>query len=174
MNTVFLEALDVLYLRGNQHFGSPGAHGAALMPPWPSLAAGALRSVSYTHLDVYKRQVRGWVLANARAMLAEILQTTGTPDDPGLPCHAQLEQQLAGFPEVHWAAVLDPALERLRSVSYTHLDVYKRQRRRSAGRRTGRRSPWRRCASGCRPAGSRGGRWARDSRGRRTTRAGPA
>lgn len=44
MNTLFLEALDVLYLRGNQHFGSAGAHGAALMPPWPSLAAGAIRS----------------------------------------------------------------------------------------------------------------------------------
>ena len=44
MTTLFLEPLDVLYLRGNQHFGNPGAHGAALMPPWPSLAAGALRS----------------------------------------------------------------------------------------------------------------------------------
>lgn len=44
MNTVFLEPLDVLYLRGNQHFGTAGSHGAALMPPWPSLAAGAIRS----------------------------------------------------------------------------------------------------------------------------------
>jgi len=44
MNTLFLTPLDVLYLRGNQHFGSAGAHGAALMPPWPSLVAGAIRS----------------------------------------------------------------------------------------------------------------------------------
>lgn len=44
MNTAFLEPLDVLYLRGNQHFGTAGSHGAALMPPWPSLAAGAIRS----------------------------------------------------------------------------------------------------------------------------------
>lgn len=44
MNTLFLEPLDVLYLRGNQHFGTAGAHGAALMPPWPSLVAGAIRS----------------------------------------------------------------------------------------------------------------------------------
>lgn len=44
MNTVFLEPLDVLYLRGNPHFGTAGSHGAALMPPWPSLAAGAIRS----------------------------------------------------------------------------------------------------------------------------------
>lgn len=44
MNTLFLTPLDVLFLRGNQHFGTAGAHGAALMPPWPSLAAGAIRS----------------------------------------------------------------------------------------------------------------------------------
>ena len=41
---VFIEPLDVLYLRGNRGFGAPGDHAAALMPPWPSLAAGALRS----------------------------------------------------------------------------------------------------------------------------------
>ena len=41
---VFMEPLDVLYLRGNRSFGAPGDHAAALMPPWPSLAAGALRS----------------------------------------------------------------------------------------------------------------------------------
>lgn len=40
----FIEPLDVLYLRGNRLFDGAGAHGAALMPPWPSLAAGALRS----------------------------------------------------------------------------------------------------------------------------------
>lgn len=40
----FIEPLDVLYLRGNTLFGDAGGHGAALMPPWPSLAAGALRA----------------------------------------------------------------------------------------------------------------------------------
>jgi len=40
----FLEPVDVLYLRGNKLFGVAGAHGEALMPPWPSLAAGSLRS----------------------------------------------------------------------------------------------------------------------------------
>jgi len=42
--TVFLEPLDVLLLRGNKLFGDPGSYGEALVPPWPSLAAGALRS----------------------------------------------------------------------------------------------------------------------------------
>jgi len=40
----FIEPLDVLYLRGNKLFGDAGSYGEALMPPWPSLAAGALRS----------------------------------------------------------------------------------------------------------------------------------
>lgn len=44
MTTLFLEPLDVLYLRGNKLFGGAGDHGESLMPPWPSLAAGALRS----------------------------------------------------------------------------------------------------------------------------------
>lgn len=45
MNTsVFIEPLDVLLLRGNKLFGDPGSHGEALIPPWPSVAAGALRS----------------------------------------------------------------------------------------------------------------------------------
>lgn len=44
MTTLFLEPLDVLYLRGNKLFGGAGDHGEALMPPWPSMAAGALRS----------------------------------------------------------------------------------------------------------------------------------
>lgn len=48
MNTTprscFLQPLDVLVFRGNRLFGGPGAHGEALMPPWPSVFAGALRS----------------------------------------------------------------------------------------------------------------------------------
>lgn len=47
MNTVeyrFLEPLDVLFLRGNKLFGDPGSFGESLVPPWPSVAAGAMRS----------------------------------------------------------------------------------------------------------------------------------
>ena len=40
----FIEPLDVLFLRGNQLFGEPGSYGEALMPPWPSVPAGALRT----------------------------------------------------------------------------------------------------------------------------------
>lgn len=44
METRFIEPLDVLFLRGNKLFGDPGSHGESLVPPWPSMAAGALRS----------------------------------------------------------------------------------------------------------------------------------
>lgn len=40
----FLQPLDVLFLRGNKLFGDAGSYGEALIPPWPSVAAGALRS----------------------------------------------------------------------------------------------------------------------------------
>ena len=45
----FIEPLDVLFLRGNKLFGSPGSHGESLVPPWPSAAAGALRSHMLSH-----------------------------------------------------------------------------------------------------------------------------
>jgi len=35
---------DVLFLRGNRLFGAAGEHGAAEMPPWPSVFAGAIAS----------------------------------------------------------------------------------------------------------------------------------
>lgn len=44
MSTLFLEPLDALILRGNKLFGDPGSYGEALIPPSPSVAAGAIRS----------------------------------------------------------------------------------------------------------------------------------
>ena len=44
VSTVFLEPLDALILRGNKLFGDPGSYGESLIPPWPSVAAGAIRS----------------------------------------------------------------------------------------------------------------------------------
>jgi CRISPR-associated protein Cmr3 len=40
----FVSAIDVLMLRGNRSFGEAGEHGEAIVPPWPSLFAGAFRS----------------------------------------------------------------------------------------------------------------------------------
>lgn len=44
MEQRWIEPLDVLYLRGNRLFGTSVIHADALMPPWPSMVAGALRS----------------------------------------------------------------------------------------------------------------------------------
>jgi CRISPR-associated protein Cmr3 len=40
----FIAPLDALFLRGNKLYGDPGSHGESLVPPWPSAAAGAVRS----------------------------------------------------------------------------------------------------------------------------------
>lgn len=70
----FMEPLDVLFLRGNKLFGDPGSHGESLVPPWPSVAAGAIRSR---------------MLADDRVDLAAFAAgkvahpTLGTPTAPG-------------------------------------------------------------------------------------------
>ncbi len=74
LQTCFIEPLDVLFLRGNKLFGDPGSHGESLVPPWPSVAAGALRSR---------------LLAEQRVDLSAFAQgrvqhpTLGTPSAPG-------------------------------------------------------------------------------------------
>jgi len=48
----FMTPHDVLFLRGNKLFGDAGSYGESLIPPWPSLAAGALRSALLVHDEV--------------------------------------------------------------------------------------------------------------------------
>lgn len=69
---LFIEPLDVLALRGNRLFGDAGSHGQSLMPPWPSVAAGALRSQILAHEGI-----------DPRAFAA------GAADHPGLGTPAQ-------------------------------------------------------------------------------------
>ncbi len=70
----FIEPLDVLFLRGNKLFGDPGSHGESLVPPWPSVAAGALRSLMLSADGVD-------IAAFARGTQAH--PTLGTPKLPG-------------------------------------------------------------------------------------------
>ncbi|MFZ1640080.1 MAG: type III-B CRISPR module-associated Cmr3 family protein [Candidatus Contendobacter sp.] len=78
----FIEPLDVLYLRGNKLFGDAGSYGEALMPPWPSLAAGALRSRMLADHGVDLA-----AFAQARERLPELSDALhaclGTPQKPG-------------------------------------------------------------------------------------------
>jgi len=70
----FLEPLDVLFLRGNKLFGDPGSHGESLVPPWPSVAAGALRS---------RMLADDGVDLAAFARGEQPHPVLGTPSDPG-------------------------------------------------------------------------------------------
>jgi CRISPR-associated protein Cmr3 len=46
----FVEPFDVVMLRGNRLFGEAGSFGDAVMPPWPTVFAGAFRSLLWSAL----------------------------------------------------------------------------------------------------------------------------
>ena len=73
MNTHFLEPVDVLFLRGNRLFGDAGSYGESMVPPWPSAAAGAIRSAVLA---------RDGVDLAAFARGEAIHPTIGSPDAP--------------------------------------------------------------------------------------------
>src|SRR5690606_5874829 len=78
-HTLLIEPLDVLVLRGNKLFADAGSHGEALMPPWPSVAAGALRSRMLADAGVDLLQ-----FAESKAALGnELASAIGTPVQPG-------------------------------------------------------------------------------------------
>lgn len=57
-----------------------------------------------------ERAVRGWLLDTGMAIVDRLLEETGVKPrgaarDEGVHAYAQLRRQLAGFPEVHWAAI---------------------------------------------------------------------
>lgn len=71
---LFIEPLDVLFLRGNKLFGDSGSYGESLVPPWPSVAAGAIRSALLVHKNIDL----------ARFGRGEIVDPElGTPQAPG-------------------------------------------------------------------------------------------
>lgn len=90
----FVEPLDVLMIRSNKSFGGAGQHGEAVMPPWPSLFAGAFRSVllgsdadrlsKFVSIGTDKNLSEDDRRACMRDALGESLfATLGTPTTPG-------------------------------------------------------------------------------------------
>lgn len=75
----FVEPTDTLFVRGNLAFGDAGEHGASMMPPPPSLFAGAFRSAllgrDANEMSAFLNQGS---CENPR--LADCL---GTPEEPG-------------------------------------------------------------------------------------------
>jgi CRISPR-associated protein Cmr3 len=74
----FLQPLDVLYLRGNRLFGDSSATGEAIMPPWPSMVAGALRSQILVSNGVDSGQ-----FASGVKLTGLLAQSLGTSTEPG-------------------------------------------------------------------------------------------
>lgn len=76
---LFIEPLDVLILRGNKLFADAGSHGEALMPPWPSVAAGALRSRMLVDAGIHPAD-----FASGQAALpGNLARSLGTVAQPG-------------------------------------------------------------------------------------------
>ena len=93
------------------------------------LGAPSVRAVSYTHLDVYKRQAHNNVIAGHAH-----LSSLGQSDSTGNVGSSDIELRTIVIEERCMTASLvlskdvNLALELcMRTVSYTHLDVYKRQ-----------------------------------------------
>ena len=63
--------------------------------------AGQAREIA----EQVQAAVRGWLQALGQTVLSELLEEAGLTNDGDLHCHQQMREQLAGFPEVHWAAV---------------------------------------------------------------------
>lgn len=76
MTTVsfFIEAFDVLLFRGNRLFGDPGSFGDTMRLPWPSVAAGAIRSALLVRKQLPLKDRGGWEGEDAEL---------GSPQKPG-------------------------------------------------------------------------------------------
>lgn len=70
----FLEPVDVLFFRGNKAFGDPGSFGESMALPWPSVAAGALRSRMLVDAEIDLAE-----FAEGKTQHPEL----GTPEEPG-------------------------------------------------------------------------------------------
>jgi len=79
MKHMFLSPVDTLYLRSNKLFGDPGDYAMAQMPPWPSVAAGAIRSRM-----LVDRGINPAAFASGNALVPDDLAAVlGTPTEPG-------------------------------------------------------------------------------------------
>ncbi|WJW76669.1 type III-B CRISPR module-associated protein Cmr3 [Thiohalobacter sp. IOR34] len=100
MNWHAIEPLDVLFLRGNKLFGDPGSYGEALVPPWPSVAAGAIRSAILARDGVDFGAFGDGQVAH---------ETLGTPSAPG--AFRLTAFHLAQWADGRWQALHAPAAD---------------------------------------------------------------
>lgn len=75
---------------------------AALPNRFTALVPAALAASLAQEITAHVRQ---WTLERAGEAYRLLLEAATIDDAPGLPGYAQIEAQLAGFPEVHWSVV---------------------------------------------------------------------
>src|SRR5690606_26109293 len=70
--------------------------------------APADQAVAIAHeIEAHLQQ---WVIAQAETALRQVLKEAGGEDSPNLPAYQQIQDQLRGFPEVHWSVTPYSAL----------------------------------------------------------------
>ena len=98
------------------------------------MALWCLTAVSYTHLDVYKRQ--GYTIKETAEIIktltgfkGELVFDTNKIDGaPNKIMAAERCEEVFGWkPSTDYVQGLERSIESYKAVSYTHLDVYKRQ-----------------------------------------------
>ena len=106
------------------------------------------RPVSYTHLDVYKRQVLGLLYANRMQTVAyKVIEKFGLFDLLGTEVKRALRNSYMSDLIINdsYMQCVDELSQVLTPVSYTHLDVYKRQYRYRAHRNAGIKREYKKC-----------------------------
>lgn len=75
----YVRPTDTIFVRGNLAFGEGGEHGAGVMPPQPSVFAGAFRSAILGR----DAEQLGSFVNHGRASDADLHASLGTPSQPG-------------------------------------------------------------------------------------------
>ena len=86
-----------------------------------------LDAVSYTHLDVYKRQEENILWLNERGYMGDVLYEIFEFDVKNPDKEKVKKLRNTNISAIVCEPFMGPPLKRAISVSYTHLDVYKRQ-----------------------------------------------
>jgi len=70
-----------------------------------------------------REHVRQWLQQTGREVVDRLLDEIGEQKNPNLYCYQQMEEQLRGFPEVHWAAVPFSLIHPRHAEKQTDLDT---------------------------------------------------
>ena len=87
-------------------------------------------TVSYTHLDVYKRQPEDSEIVFLRGQVEKLQAELEKEREHNREKDKQLLDTLNKLAESQAALAAGQAADKQKAVSYTHLDVYKRQNKR--------------------------------------------